>query len=146
MGVNIICVVERRMPTGEWERAEHHVEASDYELALAEDPLHPPLESGHLVRDSLSIGRNKWLESIHISYGHTRGMPSDASQETVNHLNYWCDGSVGTSWLSLKEILLFQWEFFSRQELSLQEWHQLREHLESIGTSAEVRLIYGWNV
>jgi len=53
---------------------------------------------------------------------------------------------VGTSWLSLKEILLFQWEFFSRQELSLQEWHQLREYLESIGTCAEVRLIYGWNV
>ena len=104
MGIDIQMFAE--VFDGErWRPAETLVENEDY------DPISDPLEP-RLRPQSLYVPRNRALFAILTEdIASPRGIPGDLSQEIAAIERPWCEhGLFNHSWLTLEELLAFDWK------------------------------------
>ena len=117
MGIDIAMVAERRRRDGDWERAEPLALAGEVYVWYREgDPA--------LIRVPVYSGRNRGLYEmlawgVRVSAGeaeewlvrpvaHARGMPDDATAETLAEAENDLDG-YGTSWVTVAELEAHDW-------------------------------------
>jgi hypothetical protein len=114
VGTDITFVVERRTDAGAWERAERLVPG-----LLRPDPAaatRPP------VREAWYDARNPELFALLCGLpsprplspaariAEPRGLPSDASAETLADHAGWEDDAFSASWLTASELIRFDWD------------------------------------
>lgn len=157
MGVDIYVAAERRNTSGEWERPEPLVPIRQrYSWYPESDPriVREPVHSAYRNRvlyDVLAFGRRIGSEPLIEPIAPCRGLPADATPETVaDHAE---ESEYGLSWLLLQEILDYDWDQEVVEEMSRRtsdhNWraHQNRRppppvNLGALVTDRIARLVY----
>lgn len=113
MGVDICIVAERRNPSGGWERPEGLIPIRErYSWYPENDPrlVREPIYSesrNRTLYDVLAFGRRVGSEPLIEPIAPCRGLPADATAETIaDHAE---ESEYGLSWLLLREILDYDW-------------------------------------
>jgi len=140
VGTDITFIVESRTDSGDWGRAERlvvnpvPVELAVYKRDVVREPWyevrHPELFA---VLCGLESPR-PLMPSVRIA--DPRGLPSDASAETLADYAAWDGDAFSASWLTAFELITFDWEQVVSWSFHAVPPEELRSHLDETQIAA----------